>query len=85
MNLKQLSWKKLVNSPPIPSQDERESVCVCVCVKLTQLCPNLRPHELYSPWNSPGQSTGVGSLSLLHRIFPTHGWNPGLPRCRRIL
>ena len=25
----------------------------------------LRPHGLYSPWNSPGQNTGVGSLSLL--------------------
>ena len=22
----------------------------------------LRPHGLYSPWNSPGQNTGVGSL-----------------------
>ena len=39
----------------------------------------------YSPWNSPGQNTGVGSLSLLQRIFLTHGSNPGLPRCRRIL
>ena len=26
---------------------------------------SLRPHWLYSPWNSPGQNTGVGSLSLL--------------------
>ena len=26
---------------------------------------SLRPHGLYSPWNSPGQHTGVGSLSLL--------------------
>ena len=26
---------------------------------------------LYSPWNSPGQNTGVGSLSLLQEIFPT--------------
>ena len=24
-----------------------------------------------SPWNSPGQNTGVGSLSLLQWIFPT--------------
>ena len=24
----------------------------------------LRPHGLYSPWNSPGQNTGVGSCSL---------------------
>ena len=46
---------------------------------------SLRPHRLYSPWNSPGQNTGVGSLSLLQGIFPTQGSNPGLPRCRRIL
>ena len=44
-----------------------------------------RPHGLYSPWNSPGQNTGVGSLSLLQGIFPTQGSNLGLPHCRRIL
>ena len=43
------------------------------------------PHGLYSPWNSPGQTTGVGSLSLLQGIFPTQGSNPGLPHCRWIL
>ena len=32
---------------------------------------SLQPHELYSPWNSLGQNTGVGSLSLLQGIFPT--------------
>ena len=26
---------------------------------------SLRPRGLYSPWNYPGQNTGVGSLSLL--------------------
>ena len=26
---------------------------------------SLRPHRLYSPWNSPGQDTEEGSLSLL--------------------
>ena len=41
--------------------------------------------RLYSPWNSLGQNTGVGSLSLLQGIFPTQGSNPGLPHCRRIL
>ena len=35
-------------------------------------------HGLYSPWNSPGQNTGVGSL-------PNQGLNPGLLHCRRIL
>ena len=45
----------------------------------------LRPHGLYSPWNSPGQNTGVGSLSLLQGIFPTLGSNPCLLHCRQIL
>ena len=43
-----------------------------------------------TPWtiqsmNSPGQNTGVGSLSLLQGIFPTQGLNPGFPHCRWIL
>ena len=46
---------------------------------------SLRPHGLYSPWNSPGQNTGVGSLSLLQETFPTQGSNPGLLHCRWIL
>ena len=46
---------------------------------------SLRPHVLYSPRNSPDQSTGVGSLSLLQGILSTQGSNPGLPHCRRSL
>ena len=46
---------------------------------------SLWPHELYSPWNSSGQNTEVGSLSLLQGIFPTLESNPGLPHCRWIL
>ena len=42
-------------------------------------------HGLYSPWNSPGQNTGEGNLSLLQGIFPTQGSNPGLLHCRGIL
>ena len=41
--------------------------------------------QLYSPWNSPSQNTGVGSLSFLQGFFPTQGWNPGLLHCRWIL
>ena len=45
---------------------------------------SLQPHGLYSPWNSPGQNTGMGSLSLLRgssqpRVQISH------PHCRRIL
>ena len=46
---------------------------------------SVRPHGLYNSWNSPGQNTGVGSLSLLQGIFPTQGSNPGLLHCRWIL
>ena len=44
----------------------------------------LRSHGLYSPWNSPGQNTGVGSCFLLQRILPIQWSNLGLPHCRRI-
>ena len=44
---------------------------------------SLLPHGLYSPWNPPGQNTGVGSLSLLQGILPTQGSNSGLLHCRR--
>ena len=46
---------------------------------------SLWPNGLYSPWNFPGQNTGVGSCSLLQGIFPTQRLNPGLPHCRWIL
>ena len=32
-------------------------------MKVTQSCLTLRCNGLYSPWNSPGQNTAVGSLS----------------------
>ena len=41
--------------------------------------------HVYSPWNSLGQNTGVGSLSLLQGIFPTQESNWGLLHCRQIL
>ena len=46
---------------------------------------SLGPHGLYSPWNSLGQDTKVGSLSFFQGIFATQGSNPGLPHCRQIL
>ena len=51
----------------------------------SKLSPNLCNPTVYSPWNSPGQNTGVGSLCLLQRIFPTQGSDPGLPHCKRVL
>ena len=51
---------------------------------VAQSCPTLRPHG-YSPWNSLGQNTGVGSLFHLQGIFPTQGSNPSLPHYGWIL
>ena len=51
-------------------------------------CPmsdSVQPRGLHSPWNSPGQNTGVGCHALLQGIFPTQGSNPGLSHCRWIL
>ena len=39
-------------------------------VKVAQLCLTLCD-SMDCPWNSPGQNTGVGSLSLLQGIFST--------------
>ena len=58
---------------------------ICESESHSVMSNSLQPHRLYSPWNSPGQNTGVGSLSLLQGIFPTQGWNPGLPHCRQIV
>ena len=60
-------------------------VCVCVCKSRSVVSDSLQPHGLYSPWNSPGQNTRIGSCSLLQGIFPTQGLNPGFPHCRWIL
>ena len=35
---------------------------------------SLRLHGLYSPWNSPGQNTGVGSCSLLQGSSQPRDW-----------
>ena len=49
------------------------------------LSDSLSPWGLHSPWNSSGQSTGAGSLSLLQGIFPTQESNWGLLHCGRVL
>ena len=41
--------------------------------------------QLFSPWNPPGQNTGVGSLSLPRGIYLTQGSNPGLLGYKGIL
>ena len=56
-----------------------------VKVKVVQSCPTLCNPTDCSPWNSPGQNTGVGSLSLLQGVFLTQESIQGLLHCRWIL
>ena len=56
-------------------------------VKVAQSCLTLSdPMDcMYSPWNSPGQNTGVGSLFHLQWIFLTQEPKWGLLHYRQIL
>ena len=54
---------------------ETESGSVILC----------NPMDYIESMKSPGQITGVSSLSLLQGIFSTQGLNPCLPHCRWIL
>ena len=70
-----MQWK--VSFQPPSSLERKWKSLGCVWLFAT--------HGLHNPWNSPGQNTGVSILSLLQRIFPTQGLNPGLLHCRQIL
>ena len=79
MELPWTRWEVLRLSPgDAPLANPKSESC-------SVLSDSLRPHELYSPWNSRGQNNGLGSFFLLQGIFPTHGSNPGLSHCRRTL
>ena len=47
--------------------------------------PELQVDSLPAEPQGKPKNTGVGSLFLLQRIFPTQEWNWGLLHCRRIL
>ena len=61
------TWETQVSSldqeDPLEKESESESHSV--------MPYSLQPHGLYSPQNSPGQNTGVGSLSIPQGIFWT--------------
>ena len=64
-------------------------LCMHICKVSSVTSDFLRPHRLQPtrllcPWNSSGKHPGVGSHSLLQRIFPTQGSNPSLPHCEQI-
>ena len=55
-------WRglSLLRAVLLPQREENESRSV--------VSDPLRPHGVYSPWNSPGQNTGVGSHFLLQDL-----------------
>ena len=59
--------------------------CLSESESSSVMSDSANPWAIYSPCNSPGHNTGVGSFSLLQEIFPTQGSNPGLLHCRQIL
>ena len=77
-------WRRLLRVPWIARRSNQSILKESECCSVKS--DFLQPHGLYSPWNSPGQNTGMDSLSLLWRIFPTLLWrifptqglNPGL-------
>ena len=70
---------------PVPDLESTKCPIFAICGKSESCLVVPDSLRLYSPWNSPGQNTGVGSPSLLQGIFPTQGSNPDLPHCRWIL
>ena len=69
----------------MPVENEIKVIINWVSESRSIVSDSFRPHGLYSPWNSPGQNTRVGSFSLLQGILPTQGSNPGLLYCRQLL
>ena len=64
------------NRKPI---QKTQKVSVSCSVVSDSLRPQgLQANRLLCPWDSPGNSTGVGCHSLLWGIFPTQESNPGL-------
>ena len=61
----------------IRCQSEVAQSCLTLCDPM-----DCSPPGSFHPWNFLGKSTGVGCHYLLQGIFPTRGFNPGLPHCR---
>ena len=61
-------------------------ILCCPLLLLPSIPPSIPVFSISQLFAGGGQSTGVSACHfLLHRVFPTQGSNPGLPRCRQIL
>ena len=63
------------------------SMWKCLLLRCVQLfvTPWSVAHQASLSLGFPGKKTGVGCPFILQGIFPTHGYNPGLPHYRQIL
>ena len=72
------SWRSFLYSSSVYSVNENRTMQIQMVENESEsrsvMSDSLQPHWLYSPWNSPGQNTGIGSLSILQGIFPTQDW-----------
>ena len=84
-----INFKNKVDKKSIKITNRDSCTSESIIPWVSESCPvvssSLQPHRLYSSWNSLGQNTGVGCLSLFQRMCPTQGLNPGLPHYRRSL
>ena len=80
-------WNHMIDSPMriIRSRGRTMPQRKGVSESRSIVSDSLQPRGPYSPRNSPGKNTGVGSLSFLQGIFPTQGSNRGLLHCRQSL
>ena len=81
-SIKDRTGETLIEAEDIKKRWQEYRECENEMEGCSVVSDSLRPYGLYSPWNSPGQNTGVGSLSLLQGIFPTQGLSPDLLHCR---
>ena len=50
-------------------------------VKVVQSCPTLCDPMDYSPWILQARILEWVAFPFSRGLFPTQGWNPGLPHC----
>ena len=62
------------------SESEVAQLCPTLCDPMDCSLPGSSVHGIFQ-----AKSTGVDCHFRLQGIFPTQGWNPGLPHCRQTL
>ena len=86
-NTTQILWQLILSPTQVsrtsPQGNSKPSYLLKWSESHSVVSDSFQSPGVYSPWNSPGQHTGVGSL--LQGIYPTQELNPDLPNCRWIL